>query len=66
VLATLEREGKEFHPDVVSTMITLGDVYRKQGRKKDGKAMLKAAKKLVPKVFPKDHPNYKHYMEKVE
>jgi tetratricopeptide (TPR) repeat protein len=64
-LAKLKNKGLEFHPDTVHNMGALEDVYRQQGRKKDAKAMSKAVKKLVPQVFPKDHPGYRHYMEKL-
>jgi NifU-like protein involved in Fe-S cluster formation len=55
VLAMLERDGIEFHPQMVLAMSILQKVYRQQGRKKEATAMAKAVKKLVPKVFPKDH-----------
>jgi tetratricopeptide (TPR) repeat protein len=60
----LERDGIEYHPDVVHITSTLGDVYRLQGRTREAKAMVKAVKKLVPRVYPKDHPEYKFFMEK--
>jgi hypothetical protein len=44
-------------------MGALGDVYQLTGRKKEVVAMDKQIKKLVPQVFPKDHPSYKMYME---
>jgi tetratricopeptide (TPR) repeat protein len=65
-LAKLERDRIELHPQMVHVMSALGDVYRKQGRKKEAAAMVKAMKKLVPKVYPKDHPNFKVFMEKAE
>jgi hypothetical protein len=61
-LTVLESDGIEFHPNVVSAMDALGQVYRCQGRKKEGAAMYKAVKKLVPQVYPKDHPEYARYI----
>jgi tetratricopeptide (TPR) repeat protein len=60
--AMQESDGKEVHPDMVQTMSVLGDVYRLQGRNKEATAMMKGVKKLVPQVYPKDHPGYKMYM----
>jgi tetratricopeptide (TPR) repeat protein len=62
-LAMVKSDGIEFHPDVVATMCRLVEVYRLQSRKKEAAAMMTAVKKLVPNVFPKDHPAYKTYME---
>jgi tetratricopeptide (TPR) repeat protein len=62
-LVKLESEGLEFHPNVVFIKSSLRDVYLLQGRKKEAAAMLKVLKKLVPQVFPVDHPGYKHHME---
>jgi tetratricopeptide (TPR) repeat protein len=61
--AMLESEGKDFHPDMVHVMVAIMEVYRQQGRKKEAASKLKTVKKLVPKVFPKDHPDYKKYMD---
>lgn len=61
-LGVLESEGKEFHPDMVLAMHCLGGVYQRQGRKKEATEVLKKVKKLVPQVFPKDHPDFKRYM----
>jgi tetratricopeptide (TPR) repeat protein len=62
-LAGLESDGIEFHSNVIQAMDALGGVYRLQGRKKEAAAMRKAVKKLVPQVYPKDHPEYKRFME---
>jgi tetratricopeptide (TPR) repeat protein len=62
-LAVLESNGIEIHPQMVQAMDCLGAVYRDQGRKKEAKSMFEAVKKLVPQVFPKDHPDYKLFME---
>jgi tetratricopeptide (TPR) repeat protein len=61
-LAVLKRDGIEIHADMVSAMGLLAKVYLGQGRKKESTAMVKAVRKLVPRVFPKDHPNYKKIM----
>jgi hypothetical protein len=61
--ATLESDGVELSQDVVHFMAALADVNRRQGRKREAAAMKKKVKKLVPQVFPKDHPSYKLYME---
>jgi tetratricopeptide (TPR) repeat protein len=63
VLGMLKSEGKENHPDMVSSMVALGGVYIKQGHRKEAAAMFKAAKKLVPQAYPKDHPDYIRFME---
>jgi tetratricopeptide (TPR) repeat protein len=62
-LAVLKSDGLAFHPSVVYSMHSLGQVYRQQGRKKDAADMAKKVKKLVPQVFPKDHPEYKKLMK---
>jgi hypothetical protein len=62
VLATLKSDGIEFHPDVLSVMEALGPIYQEQRRIPELGALIKAVQKLVPKVFPKDHPEYKRYL----
>jgi hypothetical protein len=62
-MAVLESDGIQLHPGVVEAMSAIGDVYRLQGRKKEAAAMVKAVKKLVPRVYPRDHPDYKMFME---
>jgi predicted Zn-dependent protease len=61
-MGVLESEGKELHPSVVHVLGALEEVYRRQGRKKAAGAMAKKVRKLVPQVFPQDHPEYKNYM----
>jgi tetratricopeptide (TPR) repeat protein len=61
-LAGLESEGKVLHPDVVVGMGALVEVFHRQGREKEAWKMAKAIQKLVPQVYPKDHPQYKKYM----
>jgi hypothetical protein len=63
-LASLESEGKVIHPEVCLAMFSLGQVYTLQGHKKEAEVMAKKVKKLVPQIFPKDHPDYKNFMEK--
>jgi tetratricopeptide (TPR) repeat protein len=65
-LAKLKRDGIELHPGVVHATSTLGKVYWQQGRKKEAAAMEKAVRKLVPRVFPIDHPHYARYMGKAD
>jgi tetratricopeptide (TPR) repeat protein len=62
-LAVLESDGKQIHPEVVTAMDALGQVYLLQGRKKEAAAMARAVKKLVPQVFPKDHPGCKQFKQ---
>jgi tetratricopeptide (TPR) repeat protein len=62
-LAMLESGGIKLQPNVVHAMDCLGDVFWLQGRKKEAEEMKQAMKKLVPQVFPKDHPDYKMFME---
>jgi cytochrome c-type biogenesis protein CcmH/NrfG len=62
-MSTLESEGLEIHPNMVRALSLLADVYRLQGRKKEAAVMCKKVNNLVPQVFPKDHPDYKKYME---
>jgi hypothetical protein len=62
-LFMLKSDGFEFHPDMVATMRSLGNMYQLQRRKKEATAMFNAMKELVPQVFPKDHPSYKKLME---
>jgi tetratricopeptide (TPR) repeat protein len=62
-LAILKNDGIEYHPEVVIAMRTLAEVYQQQGLKKEAVVMVKAVKKLVPLVFPKDHRDYKLYMD---
>jgi tetratricopeptide (TPR) repeat protein len=63
VVAMLESDGREIHTNMVHTMSALAGVYFLQGRKKEAAAILKAMKKLVLQVFPRDHPQYKVYMD---
>jgi tetratricopeptide (TPR) repeat protein len=62
-MAVLKSDGIQFHPDMVNTMATLTAVYNLQGRKKEALAMWEEVRKLVPQVYPTDHPHYKNYME---
>jgi tetratricopeptide (TPR) repeat protein len=62
-LDILKSDGMEFHPTVVLTMVELAQVYYLQGRKKEAVALRTKLRKLVPQVFPRDHPEYKKLME---
>jgi tetratricopeptide (TPR) repeat protein len=63
VMDMLKIDGKEVSPQMAASIAASVGLYRLQGREKEAAAMVKAVRKLAPQVFPKDHPNYKKYME---
>jgi tetratricopeptide (TPR) repeat protein len=63
VLADFESNEINLQRSMLCVMNELGDVYLLRGRKKEAAAMRKKMKKLVPQVFPVDHPQYKMLME---